>query len=73
MIYLQHPVHGTKVATLEMEAIYDEENGWTRYNPDTPSVSAAADVNGLVSRRRGRPPRQQQEQVTTDGDSGRTD
>lgn len=72
MIYLRHHVHGTKVATLEMEAIYDEENGWTRYNPDTPSAPVAAD-NSLVSRRRGRPPRQQQEQVTTDGDSGRAD
>ncbi len=73
MIYLRHPDHGTKVATLELEAIYDEECGWVRYNPDTPSVPAAADVNGLVSRRRGRPPRQQQEQVTTDDDSGRAD
>jgi hypothetical protein len=71
MIYLRHSVHGTKVATMEMEAVYDEENGWTRYDPDTPSAPAAADVqNGLVSRRRGRPPRQQQEQVTDD-DSGR--
>jgi hypothetical protein len=57
-IYLQHPVHGTKVATMEMEAEFDEQNGWQRYNPDTPSVpEAAAPANELeVKRRRGRPP-----------------
>jgi len=37
VIYMKHPVHGAKVATLEMEAVYDEKNGWVRYNPDTPS------------------------------------
>ena len=37
-IYLQHPVHGFKVASIEMEAEYDEQNGWVRYNPDTPST-----------------------------------
>ena len=36
-IYLKHPVHGAKVATMELEAVADEGNGWTRYNPDTPS------------------------------------
>ena len=72
MIYLRHPVHGAKVATMEMEAAYDEEHGWVRFDPETPSAPAAADVNGLVSRRRGRQPRQQQEQVTDD-DSGRAD
>lgn len=56
---------------MEMEAVYDEEHGWVRFDPETPSDPAAADVNGLVSRRRGRPPRQQQEQVTDD-DSGRS-
>jgi hypothetical protein len=25
-IYLRHPDHGTKVATMDLEAIYDEEN-----------------------------------------------
>jgi len=57
-IYLQHPVHGTKVATMEMEAEFDEQNGWERYNPDTPSEpEAAAPANELeVKRRRGRPP-----------------
>jgi len=57
-IYLQHPVHGAKVATMELEAEFDEQNGWLRYNPDTPSEpEAAAPANELeVKRRRGRPP-----------------
>ena len=51
MIYLRHPVHGTKVAISEAEAIFDETNGWLRYDPGvTPAT------NELVSRRRGRPP-----------------
>lgn len=33
-IYLFHPRHGVKVATMEMEAQYDEENGWTRFYLD---------------------------------------
>jgi hypothetical protein len=36
-IYLKHPIHGSKVATMEMEAVFDESNGWLRYNPDIPS------------------------------------
>jgi len=34
VIYLQHPVHGSKVATLDLEAAYDEQHGWARYNPN---------------------------------------
>jgi hypothetical protein len=53
IIYLKHPVHGAKVATLEMEAVYDEKNGWVRYNPDTPPVSDdAAPVNALETKRK---------------------
>ena len=57
-IYLRHPVHGTKVANMDLEAEYDEQNGWERYNPDTPSApEAAAPVNELEpKRRRSRPP-----------------
>jgi hypothetical protein len=55
IIYMSHPVHGAKVATMELEAVYDEENGWTRYTLDTP-IEAAPVVNTLeVKRRRGRP------------------
>jgi hypothetical protein len=51
VIYLTHPVHGAKVATMDLEAEADEQNGWTRYNPDTPSVPEAA-ANTLVVKRR---------------------
>ena len=52
-ITLVHPVHGAKVATMELEAEYDEKNGWTRYNPDTPSEpEEAAPVNVLEVKRK---------------------
>jgi len=41
---------------MELEAVYDEENGWTRYTLDTPEEEVAPVVNTLeVKRRRGRP------------------
>ena len=52
VIYLRHPVHGTKVACLEAEAVYDEKNGWVRFNVD----EEPATVNEM-KRPRGRPPR----------------
>jgi hypothetical protein len=52
VIYLTHPVHGAKVATMHLEAEMDEKNGWTRYNPDTPSEPEAAPVNVLEVKRR---------------------
>ena len=52
-IYLKHPIHGAKVATMELEAVYDETNGWTRYTLDTPSESEdAAPVNALGTKRK---------------------
>jgi hypothetical protein len=52
-IYLKHPVHGAKIATMELEAEYDEQNGWKRYNPDTPSDSEdAAPINLLGTKRK---------------------
>ena len=57
MIYMRHPVHGTKVAVMEAEAIYDEENGWSRYTPgDAPISDASESVNELAPRRRSRRP-----------------
>jgi hypothetical protein len=53
-IYLSHPVHGRKVATMELEADYDEQNGWTRYTLDTPQVTEAVPVNALEIKRRRR-------------------
>ena len=69
IIYLEHPTHGTKIATLDLEAEYDEQNGWTRYNPDTPSVvvEEAAPVNALeVKRRARRAPAAPVEEATTE-------
>jgi len=52
-IYLKHPIHGAKVATMELEAEADEANGWTRYNPDAPSdTEDAAPVNVLGVKRK---------------------
>ena len=61
IIYLKHPIHGAKVATMELEAEYDEQNGWVRYNPDEPEVEdeipsfLQESVNELEPTRRGRP------------------
>jgi hypothetical protein len=52
VIYLTHPVHGAKVATMDIEAEVDEKNGWTRYNSDTSSELEAAPVNVLEVKRR---------------------
>lgn len=50
MIYMRHPTHGVKIASLEAEAEYDETHGWERY---TPGEELEPPVNEL--RRRGRP------------------
>jgi hypothetical protein len=52
VIYLKHPVHGRKVATMDLEAEADERNGWVRYTEDTPDFDLAAPVNVLEVKRR---------------------
>ena len=68
VIYLRHPVHGTKVACTDLEANYDRTLGWEDFDP-----AAAVDlqeqdepVNSLVSEpsRRGR-----RRKEPSDGDS----
>lgn len=69
-IYLMHPKHGVKIATMEMEAQYDESNGWVRFDPDeiadevvdalaeepeAPSLPDAEVEANVFQRRRGRP------------------
>ena len=58
-IYLFHPKHGVKIATMEMEAQYDESNGWQRFDPDDAVVDEGLNTpaeNVMVEpRRRGRP------------------
>lgn len=59
IIYMKHPIHGAKVATMEAEAEHDETHGWERYELDTqpePVVELeevlAAPVNTLEVKRR---------------------
>jgi hypothetical protein len=52
VIYLVHDVHGAKVAISEEEAIYDEDFGWTRYNPDEPEKVSVNEMPARTSRRR---------------------
>ena len=59
IIYMKHPIHGAKVATMEAEAEHDESNGWKRYELDTqPALvveveeAIAAPVNTLEKRTR---------------------
>ena len=40
-VIMVHPVHGAKIAMHPVEIEQDEQNGWTRYNPDTPAAPAA--------------------------------
>jgi len=67
-IYLMHHKHGVKIATMEMEAQYDEQNGWTRFDPEdtTEDEPATCEPEPLIAdeepanvltepRRRGRP------------------
>ena len=51
-IYLRHPVHGTKVATLEAEAEADKENGWVEFDPNNRDKDEEAPNNELRRRRR---------------------
>ncbi len=54
-IYLKHPVHGYKIATLDLEAEYDEQNGWERYTPgQTDEPEDVAVSNALTPRGRRR-------------------
>ncbi len=52
LIYLKHPRHGEKIASLEMEAEYDEQNGWERYTPGAPEAEPEVPVNQMLRRRR---------------------
>ena len=47
-IYLRHPLHGSKVACMEQEAVYDEGTGWVRFDPSV-AVAAPAVVPEPVS------------------------
>jgi len=50
VIYMRHPVHGSKVAIAEAEAEADEKDGWERYD----AGALLTPVNELA-KPRGRP------------------
>ena len=59
MIYLRHERHGLKIAIAELEAEYDEQNGWQRYTPgesDEPADEPVPAVNHMLGRRRRKEP-----------------
>lgn len=56
-IYLRHPVHGTKIAMIDLEADFDEQNGWVRYNNETlpdAEETVVSSVNTLEVKKRRR-------------------
>ena len=54
-IYLMHPKHGVKIASMEMEAQHDEMNGWLRFDPDEQLNDLPEPSNIMLEpRRRGR-------------------
>jgi hypothetical protein len=56
VIYLQHPLHGRKVATSDLEAKADYANGWERFDPVAPQDVEPSEppvpVNALEPKRR---------------------
>jgi len=53
IVYLKHPIHGTKVATMEAEADADKENGWVEFDPiNREEEKKEAPDNELRRRRR---------------------
>ena len=48
IIYMKHPIHGTKVATMELEAEHDKTHGWERYELDT-QPEPVAEVEELIA------------------------
>jgi hypothetical protein len=50
VIYLKHPTHGEKIATMEMEAEQDEKNGWVRYDPDEAEAPSTNELAAPMTR-----------------------
>lgn len=46
IIHLRHPAHGSKIASIEAEAVNDEVHGWFRYDPCVPDP-VETPVNGV--------------------------
>jgi len=56
VIYLRHPVHGSKVAIADAEADADEKNGWERYE-----LGALLTPVNELAKPRGRPRKELEE------------
>lgn len=41
VIYLKHPIHGSKVAISEFEVEHDKALGWEVYDPTTKPIKAS--------------------------------
>ena len=52
LIYLKHPRHGVKIATLDLEAEQDEQNGWVRFDPSQNDEEPKPVENVLVRKRK---------------------
>jgi hypothetical protein len=55
VIYMRHPVHGTKVAIAEAEAEADAKNGWERYDELGALLTPDESVLNELAKPRGRP------------------
>ena len=55
VIYMRHPIHGNKVATLEAEATADEKNGWERYEVGALLRPVLPESVNELAKPRGRP------------------
>ena len=61
VIYMRHPVHGNKVAIAEAEAVYDETNGWERYDVGVLLRPAPPESVNELAKPRGRPRKELEE------------
>lgn len=52
LIYLQHPRHGVKIASLDAEAEHDEQHGWVRFDPNAQNETVGVSENSLVRKRK---------------------
>jgi hypothetical protein len=49
IVYLKHPIHGSKIATIDAEVQYDEQNGWERYELDTQPAPVVKEVKEVIA------------------------
>jgi hypothetical protein len=52
LIYLRHPKHGVKIASLDIEAEHDEQYGWVRFDPNAQSEAVVVSENLLARKRK---------------------